>query len=281
MRFYPSRARRSSCWSTCPPPVSAGMRVPCANRTDSSTQHQRYHLLSVADLNSSRNRNFVHMKGERQRRRRPRVLKRNSAKLNTLAAGKAAYLNFANNLFASSCDSRRPARLFFSFDQSVMLLSRIGAMSGRVKMSKFLLTVCAFGLLLSFAFAEEKSPEQHREESNQIGLQKMNWTRVVASGIIERIGFFYAVNPDCSASGDINIRITKQPEHGTAETAAATSFPNFERENIRYRCNQHEVRGQQLNYKSAEKYIGSDTLELLVLLPGGFAQEVHINIDVR
>ena len=148
-------------------------------------------------------------------------------------------------------------------------------------MSKFLLTVCAFGLLLSFAFAEEKSPEQQREESNQIGLQKMNWTRVVASGIIERIGFFYAVNPDCSASGDINIRITKQPEHGTAETAATTSFPNFERENIRYRCNQHEVRGQQLNYKSAEKYIGSDTLELLVLLPGGFAQEVHINIDVR
>src|SRR5262245_58172652 len=67
----------------------------------------------------------------------------------------------------------------YSFDQSVMLLSQIGAMSGRVNMSKFLLTVCAFGLLLSFAFAEEKSPEQHREESNQIGLQKMNWTRVV------------------------------------------------------------------------------------------------------
>jgi hypothetical protein len=149
-------------------------------------------------------------------------------------------------------------------------------------MSKFLLTVCACGLLLSPAFAEEKSPEQqHREESNQIGLQKMDWTRVVASGTNQRIGFFYAVNPDCSASGDINIRVTKQPEHGTVETAAATSFPNFERENTRYRCNQHEVRGQQVNYKSAEKYIGSDTLELLVLLPGGFAQEVHINIDVR
>src|SRR5262249_16174102 len=137
-------------------------------------------------------------------------------------------------------------------------------------MSKFLFTVCAFGLLSSSAFAEEKSPEQHREESNQIGLQKMNWTRVVASGTNQRIGFFYAVNPDCSASGDINIRVTKQPEHGTAEIAAASSFPNFERENIRYRCNQ-----------SAEKYSGSDTLDLLVLLPGGFAQEVHINIDVR
>ena len=30
--------------------------------TDSSTQHQRYHLLSAAALNNSRNRNFVHRK---------------------------------------------------------------------------------------------------------------------------------------------------------------------------------------------------------------------------
>jgi len=151
-------------------------------------------------------------------------------------------------------------------------------------MSKFLLTVCAFGLLLSFAFAEEKSPEQHRKESNQMlgveGVQKMELTRVVASGTNQRIYFFYAVHPDCSAS-DINIRVTKQPEHGTVETAAATDFPNFGRENIRYRCNQHKVRGQQVNYKSAEKYIGSDTFELLVLFPGGFTREVHLNIDVR
>src|SRR6516165_5475706 len=87
---------------------------------------------------------------------------------------------------------------------------------------------------------------------------------------------FLRSQPRLLLSGDINIRVTKQPEHGTAEIAAASSFPNFERENIRYRCNQHEVRGQQLNYKSAEKYSGSDTLDLLVLLPGGFAQEVHI-----
>ena len=100
----------------------------------------------------------------------------------------------------------------YSFDQSVMLLSRIRAMGGRVNMSKFLLTVCACGLLLSSAFAEEKSPEQHREDQIVEGLPKMNWARVVASGTNQRIGFFYAVNPDCSANGDINIRITKQPQ---------------------------------------------------------------------
>src|SRR5262249_47766351 len=48
--------------------TSSDIRVRCANRTnfDAAT----YHLLSAAALNSSRNRNFVHMKDASQRRRR-------------------------------------------------------------------------------------------------------------------------------------------------------------------------------------------------------------------
>ena len=124
-------------------------------------------------------------------------------------------------------------------------------------MSKFLLTVCALGLLSSSAFAQEKSPEQM--------LEKQQLARVVTSGTNQRIGFFYAVNPDCSASGDVNVRVTKQPEHGTGETTAATDFPTFPKENMRARCNNRKVRGVQVNYKSAEKYVGADTLDLLVL----------------
>ena len=140
-------------------------------------------------------------------------------------------------------------------------------------MRKFLLTVCALGLLSSSAFAQEKSPEQM--------LEKQQFARVVTSGTNQRIGFFYAVNPDCSASGDVNVRVTKQPEHGTVETTAATDFPTFPKENMRARCNNRKVRGVQVNYKSAEKYVGADTLDLLVLSPGGFGQEVHLNINVR
>jgi len=33
--------------------------------------------------------------------------------------------------------------------------------------------------------------------------------------------------------------------------------------------------------KSAEKYVGDDTLDLLVFFPGGFAWEVHYDINVR
>ena len=57
-------------------------------------------------------------------------------------------------------------------------------------MSKFLRTVCALGLLSSSAFAQEKSPEQM--------LEKQQLARVVTSGTNQRIGFFYAVNPDCA-----------------------------------------------------------------------------------
>jgi hypothetical protein len=152
-------------------------------------------------------------------------------------------------------------------------------------MSKFLLTVCAFGLFFSSALAQEKSLDEIDKRSSRImvteGLQKEDINRIVASGTKQRIGFYTALNPDCTASGDVTIRVTKQPEHGTVETTATTHFPGYPKENIRSRCNEHKVRGQQVYYKSADKYVGDDVLDLLVLFPAGFAWELHINISVR
>ena len=135
-------------------------------------------------------------------------------------------------------------------------------------MKNLLLTVVAFGLLSSPAFAQE-------------GLEKKQFTRVVLSGTNQRIGFFHANNPDCSASGTVNLRVTKQPEHGSVEITPTINFPSYPKEHVRFRCNEHKVRGSQLNYKSAEKYVGSDELELLVLWPTGLGWEVHYNVSVR
>jgi hypothetical protein len=135
-------------------------------------------------------------------------------------------------------------------------------------MKNFLLTVLAFGLLSSSAFAQE-------------GLEKKQFTRVVASGTNTRIGFFTTLNPDCTASGNVNIRVTKQPEHGSTETTTTINFPTYPKEHSRARCNVHKVRGVQVNYRSAEKYVGSDEFDLLVLFPNGFAWEVRYDIDVR
>ena len=135
-------------------------------------------------------------------------------------------------------------------------------------MKNLLLTVLAFGLLSSSAFAQE-------------GPEKKQFNRIVASGKKELFGFFTSLHPDCTSRGDANIRVTKQPEHGTIETTPTTNFPFYPKEHARYKCNEHKVKGVQVNYKSAEKYVGNDELELLVLFPNGFAWEVHIDISVR
>ena len=137
-----------------------------------------------------------------------------------------------------------------------------------VKMKNLLLTVLAFGLLSSSAFGQE-------------GLEKKQFTRVVASETNQRISFYVYLNPDCTASGNVNIRVTKQPEHGSVEITPTINFPSYPKEHVRFRCNEHKVRGLQLNYKSAEKYVGSDEFELLVLWPTGFGLEVHYDVSVR
>jgi hypothetical protein len=142
-----------------------------------------------------------------------------------------------------------------------------------MKMKNLLLTVLAFGLLSSSAFAEE----QPRQE----GLQKKQLTRVVASGAKVRINFYGSLNPDCTTRGDVDVRVTKQPEHGTVEITAATNFPGYPKERDRYKCNQHKVKGMQVIYKSAEKYTGNDEFDLLILFPTGFAWEHHFDVNVR
>jgi hypothetical protein len=152
-------------------------------------------------------------------------------------------------------------------------------------MSKFLLTVCAFGLFLSSAVAQEKSLEQLREERSRIfgveGQESQTFTRVIASGAKQRIGFYASLNPDCTATGDVTVRVTKQPEHGTLETVARTDYAHYPKENIRSKCNQHKVKGMLVNYKAAEKYTGNDEFDLLILFPGGYAWEHHFDMSVR
>jgi hypothetical protein len=151
-------------------------------------------------------------------------------------------------------------------------------------MSRFLLALCAFGLLSSSALAQEKSLEQLDREGDRIfgteGLQKYQFTRHVPSGANQRIEFITALNPDCTSSGDVNVRVINQPEHGKVEITSTSHFPSYSKESNRYKCTQHKVKGILVNYK-AEKYTGDDVFDLLILYPGGYAREVRYNMNVR
>lgn len=151
-------------------------------------------------------------------------------------------------------------------------------------MSRFLLTVCAFGLFFSSALAEEKSLEELDRERDRIwgaeGLQRLQFARTVPSGTNQRIEFLTALNPDCTSSGDLNVRVIKQPEHGKLETTPTSYFPTFSKQSNRYKCDQHKVKGVLVNYK-AEKYVGEDAFDILIIYPGGLAREVRYDISVR
>src|SRR5437899_562911 len=82
-------------------------------------------------------------------------------------------------------DILRSQRPFQGLDHAAEHFNQSSANRG-VKMKSLLLTALAFGLLSSSSFAEEKSPEQS-EESNEIWLQKMQVTRIVASGTNQQI----------------------------------------------------------------------------------------------
>jgi hypothetical protein len=101
--------------------------------------------------------------------------------------------------------------------------------------------------------------------------------RRIFQGALE---FITSLNPDCTSEGDVNVRVTTQPEHGKVEITSTSGFPSYSKESNRYKCTQHRVKGVLVNYK-AEKYVGDDAFDLLILYPGGYAREVHYNMNVR
>ena len=152
-------------------------------------------------------------------------------------------------------------------------------------MNKFLVTACIFGLLLSSAFAQEKSPEQLREEDGHIwgidGLKQTNMRKIVPTAANTRVGFWYNTNPDCTARGEINVRVVNAPEHGTTEISKVGDYVGYAKDSRPFKCNQHKTQGVQLKYKSADKYVGKDAVDVLVIFEDGYAMESHIDIYVR
>jgi hypothetical protein len=98
-------------------------------------------------------------------------------------------------------------------------------------MSKLLLAVCAFGLLLSPASAEEASMNEPE------ALVKKAATRYVPSGIVRTLWFLHGAYADCSPWDSIEVRTTKEPEHGTVEIVPSEGFGQFANNSVSAKCN--------------------------------------------
>jgi hypothetical protein len=99
-----------------------------------------------------------------------------------------------------------------------------------------------------------------------------NLSPTVPTGKKRLVGFFTSLNPDCSAVGEIDARVIKQPENGTVEVESGTGFTNYPDSNQRHACNLKPSPGMRVNYASKDGFIGKDTFEVEFL--GGLGGDV-------
>ena len=81
----------------------------------------------------------------------------------------------------------------------------------------------------------------------------------VASGERQKIDSIVALNPDCTSSGYVTVRIITPPAHGELTTERGLEYSTFLRTNERYRCNIQKAPGIDIYYKSNPGYVGADT----------------------
>jgi hypothetical protein len=99
-----------------------------------------------------------------------------------------------------------------------------------------------------------------------------HFSPTVPTGKKRLVGFAVSLNPDCSPVGEMDARVTKQPEHGTVEVEPGTGFSNYPENNQRHACNLKPSQGMRINYASKEDFIGKDTFDVEIL--GGVGSDV-------
>src|SRR6516225_10590975 len=184
------------------------------------------------------------------------------------AASLVSHSNLANNLFASSCVSRRPARLFFrpKCDVTVSNWSderegqneQVPAYSMRIRTA---FVVCIRRGEITGAASRGKQPDARRRRCSEDGTHPCRrfWNKPADLLFLRspprllRQRYQY---PCYQATGTWHSRdcgCNRLPQLRKGKHPLGAISIRFE--------------ASKLNYKSAEKYAGSDTFELLVLFP--------------
>lgn len=106
-------------------------------------------------------------------------------------------------------------------------------------------------------------------------------SRTVPTGKEWQIGFYAALNPDCSGAGDIDARLTKKPQGGAVELEPGLGFTTYQQNNPLNVCNTKQVQGVRVKYTSKEGYTGKDSFEVEILDPRGADFVLKYSVTVK
>ncbi|MGJ4993375.1 hypothetical protein ACQR0Z_03090 [Bradyrhizobium sp. HKCCYLS3077] len=104
--------------------------------------------------------------------------------------------------------------------------------------------------------------------------------RVIPSGKPLILFNATSVNPDCTALGNVEVRVVQGPEHGRVSVSRTRVFPNYAAGNLRSTCNARRVPGVLVTYVSQRGYVGDDLVVIEVFFPNGRAQRATVAIRV-
>jgi hypothetical protein len=80
------------------------------------------------------------------------------------------------------------------------------------------------------------------KEELEAGIKTVEFTRYVPSGKKLALQSMSNLDIDCKIN-DTTANITKEPEHGTALIEDVEHFPNFSKDNPRFKCTEKKIRG--------------------------------------
>ena len=104
---------------------------------------------------------------------------------------------------------------------------------------------------------------------------------VAVAGVPFRLGHFASLNPDCSLTGAVVVRVVKAPDHGRVTVLAGKGYTNFVAANPRQHCNFRATPGVNAVYTSDPGYVGPDSAALDIIFPTGEERQYTFALNVK
>ena len=143
------------------------------------------------------------------------------------------------------------------------------------------IAISVLAILLSSAIAEARHFHMPIIISVPSGGHVPNNVKTTLSGKQIKVALWRELNPDCTAIGDLVVKLSKTPEHGRAHASKGKDFPGYHSTNIRAACNKRRVSGTLVHYVSKRGFIGTDRFTVEVFSSSGGHQTKSYTINVK
>jgi len=164
--------------------------------------------------------------------------------------------------------------------------ARFGPHVGKMPDEVRTFLVCAYTLLLPVVLGCATN-DQSSMQSAGVGQSNESYsftytsTIATAVGIVQRVGTFLSLNPDCTPEGYPKIVVLTPPAHGTLSFEQGTAYSNYAKDDQRYECNKHPSPATLVYYQSNPGYVGSDVTIIATTYPRGWSTKTTYNLIVK